>query len=123
MPFDIGMERRDGYLFVTAKGDVRRETILQLGEEIRVECGKADIHRVLVDCGQMRGALTAAELATVTAEFIRTIGPATKVAYVNPPPEWNPEEDQFSRDVARKRGGSLELFASEAEAVAWLKQS
>ena len=53
-------------------------------------------------------------------ECVKIWGPQTHVAYINPPNEWVPADDQFSRDVAHNYGGSLELFNSAEEAVAWL---
>ena len=69
----------------------------------------------------MTGALSAADLAIVTPEFIRTVGPDCRVAYINAPAEWTPEDDEFSRSVAKRRGGNLEVFITVAEAEEWLQ--
>ena len=68
----------------------------------------------------MEGALSIVDLYDVTPRFVETVGRHVRVAYINPPKEWIPENDKFSRNVAFNRGGALEVFASEKDAVDWL---
>ena len=50
------------------------------------------------------------------------IGQTIKVAYVNRPEAWRPDDDQFSRDLAYNRGALLELFDTIDDATSWLQQ-
>ena len=68
----------------------------------------------------MQGALTVGELYYATPAFLRAAGVSNRIAYINPPPQWSNSDDQFSRDVASNHNGSLEVFATEDEAVEWL---
>ncbi len=117
---EITSETRDGYLFLAASGEVTQSSILNLGTEVRQRCDSAGLEGVIIDCREMCGALSVGELFTVTQQFCRIVGPAISVAYINRPAEWDPVDDQFSRDVAINRGGSLEVFESERQAAEWL---
>ena len=121
MGFDISFEFRDGYVFFAVAGEVTEEGLADLGLFVRDSCDAVDVNCALMDCKAMEGALAGVGLYRGTQEFIKAVGVSIKVAYINPPPHWNPEEDQFSRNVAYNRGGSLELFDSQADAEAWLK--
>lgn len=122
MPFGISTQARNNYLYITANGKVTRESILDLATVIRRECDDHQLQAALLDCAGMVGALSVTELFIVAQEFVRIVGVAIKVAYINPPKEWAPEDDQFIRTVAQNRGGFLEVFDTEEEAVAWFNQ-
>jgi hypothetical protein len=120
MTFDITSRREDGYVFVAAVGPVSEESLAQLGEEVKGLCDEANVDRAIIDVGGMEGALPPERLYYTTIEFINTVGLARRVAYINPPAHWIPEDDEFSRNVAQNRSGSLEMFATLEEAIAWL---
>ncbi len=121
MPFEITLDAEEDWVRLTPVGDVNVASILELGEEIRRRCADLGLNTVLLDCAGMTGALTVAELYSTTPKFVNTIGPSISVAYINMPSEWLPEDDQFSRNVAYNRGGSLEMFLTEDEALEWLR--
>ena len=121
MPFDIQAESREGYVFLTAAGEVTPNSILELGSTIHEHCAAEGKQGVIIDSHEMVGALPVSSLINVTQEFVKRVGPGIKVAYINPPAEWTPEDDQFSRNVANNRGGALEVFGSEGEAREWLR--
>ena len=78
---------------------------------------------MIIDCQSIEGALSPATLHRATPAYTQEVGRTLKVAYINPPPQWKPSDDQFSRDLEYNRGGLLELFDSATEAVQWLRQT
>ncbi len=118
--FDISTERRGNYLFLQTFGQVTENSIINLGKFISQICKQENIKKVLIDVRGMQGALSVSELYYAVSQYTLHVGKEIKVAYINPPPEWIPEDDQFSRDVAFNRGGTLELFKTETEALTWL---
>ena len=104
---------------VTATGKITEAGIVSMGENIKEVCGQNGLTGTIVDCAAIEGALEPMELYHATNKFIDIVG-NIKVAYINPPEEWTPDDDQFSRDVAYNRGGALEVFASLEDAEKWL---
>lgn len=94
-----------------------------LGNFIRQTCETARVSGVIIDCEAIDGALTAEGLYRATPAFTTAVGLDIKVAYINPPHSWRPDDDQFSRDIAYNRGALLELFGSKDEAVRWLQEA
>lgn len=123
MPFETTIETRDGYLFVTASGSVTEENLVSLGYQLHRECTQHDVRAVILDCMNMHGALSSGDLYFVSEKYTQAVGTDIRVAYINPPESWSPSDDYFSRSMVHSRGGKLELFDSEAEAVRWLKQT
>lgn len=122
MSLEAKSDRRHGYLWFDVHGVLTHENLIELAGQIRRECDSAGIHGVIVDCSGLRGGLDPGTLYFAVQECVKLWGPRTHVAYINPPKEWAPEDDRFSRDVAHNFGGSLELFNSAEEAVAWLNE-
>ena len=121
MSFEVSIDQMEGVPVFRARGPVTTPNCLSLAEEINVHIQEKQIKGVVVDCAGMQGALDVGELFYMTQEFIRIVGIGVKVAYINPPSSWIPQDDEFSRNVARNRGGMLELFLDVSEAIAWLK--
>ena len=123
MSFQIQFRQQDDILWFDAVGDVTHDGIVELAGVIRRECDAANCPRAIVDCQKMEGALSPGNIYFATQEFVRIIGGRTRVAYINPPDHWAPADDRFSRDVAHNHGGSLELFASVDDAIAWVRDN
>ena len=120
MAFEIGIDIRNDVLFLTPMGEVSRESILQLGAEIKAQSDEQNLGKVLIDCDGMTGMFSVLELYSITPQFMDLVGQSCRIAYVNPPAEWTVEDDKFSRNVAYNRGGNLEVFELEADALNWL---
>lgn len=121
MAFEIGSEIKDDVLYVFPKGQVNRDSILQLGAEIRRLFDDHELSLALIDCEGMSGMLTVLDMYSTTPRFLELVGLSCRIAYVNPPEEWAVEDDKFSRNVAYNRGGSLEVFELTSDALAWLR--
>lgn len=123
MPFETTIDAREGYLFVTACGSVTEENLVSLGYQLQRECRRHGVRAVVLDCRNMHGALSAGDLYFVSEKYTQAVGTDIRVAYINPPESWSPADDYFSRSMVHSRGGKLELFDSEVEAVRWFEQS
>ena len=120
--FHVAVEPGSEYLKLRVSGEITEQRLIELGIKIRELSNQHQTSSVLLDCAGIEGALSAGALFYATQEYIRQVGAGIDVAYVNPPAAWVPVDDQFSRDVARNRGGSLEVFANELLASFWLRQ-
>jgi hypothetical protein len=116
---DLKFQKQKSYILVSATGQVSEAAIIRMGEEVKIHCEEEGLNGAIVDCGKIEGALSPMELYHATNKFIDILGDI-KVAYINPPSDWIPDDDQFSRDVAYNRGGELEVFPSLNDAEKWL---
>lgn len=123
MQFALAEETVEGFPLVVPTGPISVESVVELGRFIRESCKKHNVGGAIVDCQAIEGALGPATLHSATPAFIREVGETIKVAYINPPPQWPPAIDQFSRNLAYNRGGLLELFDTVTDAVHWLRQT
>jgi hypothetical protein len=121
MTFATSIDYRNNYIYISTDGPVNEENIVALGKLIHTTCSKKELFGAVVDCSKMQGALNSGELYFATSKFIAEVGNNINVAYINPPADWIPSEDYFSRFIARSKGGSLELFRTEEDAAEWLK--
>ena len=123
MHLSLANESVEGFPVVVASGPIEPESLVELGRFIRQSCESQKVGGAIIDCQAIEGALSPARLHTATPAYTHEVGRTLRVAYINPPPQWKPTDDQFSRDLAYNRGGLLELFGTAAEAVEWLRQS
>lgn len=121
MGFEILFELRENYFLLQTAGKVTEENLLDLGVKIKQFCDEVGMHNVIIDCAKMEGALSLGSLYFTVQKFVEIVGSSIKVAYINIPPSWMPEDDATSRRVAKSRGGSLEVFETEEEAARWLQ--
>ena len=122
MSFEINYELRSGYVFLTVEGMISERNLVELAVRIKRICHDSKMQGVVIDAQGIQGALSAAQLFFATQSFFEELGTTVKVAYINPPAHWNAADDELSRNVAKNRGGSLEVFDSESQAVTWLSQ-
>ncbi len=100
---------------------MRFEDVIGLASRAVAYCRERGIERLLLDGRGVTGfgPLDAAARFRLGDELAHAAGAAVKVAMVVRPEFLNP--DRFGITVARNRGLFANGFASEAEAVAWLK--
>ncbi len=123
MQISLASDSVEGFPVIVASGAISSESLVELGRFIRQSCENQKVGGVIIDCGSIEGALSPTELHNTTPAYTQEVGRALKVAYINPPPQWKPADDQFSRDIAYNRGALLELFDTATEAVQWLRQT
>jgi len=112
----------NGFPVVIASGPITEASLAELGNFVRESCENAQVQGAIIDCKLIEGALSSESLYRATPEFTAAVGQQIKVAYINRPECWPPDDDQFSRDVAYNRGVLLELFETIDDAVDWLQQ-
>lgn len=123
MDITLAADSARGFPVIIASGPITEDSLVELGDFVRVSCEQARIDGAIIDCKAIEGALSAESLYRATPEFAMAVGREIKVAYINPPESWRPDVDQFSRDVAYNRGSLLELFDSTDDAVHWLRDA
>lgn len=123
MQISLAEESVEGFPVVVASGPISQESLVELGRFVRESCEDRKVGGAIIDCQSIEGALSPATLHSATPAYTAVVGPALRVAYINPPSHWEPSDDQFSRDLAYNRGGILELFSTASEAVQWLRQT
>lgn len=122
MEFSLARDAHDGFPVIIASGPISEESLVALGQFIRKSCEEADVQGAIIDCQLIEGALSSKSLYRATPEFALAVGQQIKVAYINRPAVWPPDDDQFSRDLAYNRGVPLEVFESLGDASDWLQQ-
>lgn len=123
MRFLLSEISAEGFPLVLASGPISEQSLVELGRFLRKTCEARQVGGVIIDCGAIEGALTTEELYRTTPDYTQAVGRTLKVAYINPPAQWTPSDDRFSRDVAFNRGALLELFETVDDAVQWLRSS
>lgn len=123
MQISLAEKPVEGFPIVVPTGPISAESLIELGRFVRESCKKHEVGGAIIDCQSIEGALSPAILHSATPAFTHEVGQTIKVAYVNPPPQWNPSVDQFSRNLAYNRGGLLELFDTLTDAVHWLQEN
>lgn len=122
MEMSLATHAQYGFPVVIASGPITEEGLVELGHFIRKSCEEAEVQGAVIDCKMIEGALSSKSLYRATPEFSLAVGQRIKVAYINRPDAWPPDDDQFSRDLAYNRGVPLELFESLDQAIDWLQQ-
>ena len=123
MQITLAEEPVEGFPLVIPTGPISADSLIELGQFIRETCTEQELGGVVIDCQSIQGALSPAVIHSATPAFVQEVGRSIKVGYINPPPQWSPTVDQFSRNIAYNRGGLLEMFDSLANAVQWLRQT
>lgn len=118
--FNVQIHHEKPFPLFSAQGLISSHALLNLADQIRSYCDLNDSLGVIIDCSAIEGALKIDELFFATQEFVKRVGLHRKIAYINPPASWKPEDDQFSRDVAQNRGMRLECFDDLDQAIGWL---
>ena len=116
-----GLALLDGYAAYRAEGEMCFEDAIGLAGRVIAYCRERGIERVLLDGRRLSGfgPLDATDRFRLSEEMARAARATVKVAIVVRPELLS--LDLFGVMVARNRGLFTNSFASEVEAVAWLK--
>lgn len=120
MTLDVDSECTGDLLVFRMKGVTTQDAMLALADRIRAEADAHGVHRALLDCAGMTGALPIASLHRVAEYFGRTLADV-RLAAINAPPSW--KANHFSEDVIGSRGGELKHFAARESARRWLQET
>ena len=121
MEAPTGLALFEGYAVYRVEGEMCFEDAIALASQAVAYCREQGIERVLLDGRGVTGfgPLDPADRFRLSEEMARAARAAVKVAVVVRQELLSP--DLFGVMVARNRGLFTNSFASEEEAVAWLK--
>lgn len=111
------MEKKKEYLYFTISGEYDRADFTSYAALILKECGKQNVHKVLINALQVSGTDLSIMERYIVGEYIAQLFPSSiKLAVV-----W-PEEDinKFAETVAVNRGVFIRVFPDVAVAEHWL---
>jgi hypothetical protein len=116
MTFDVVTERLPDYIRMTVAGEASIKDFVDLVLTTEQETALWSDRRAMVDLRQIKGRLDPAEQVFLGELVAQNLAHLERVASVVP-------ADQITRNsenAAQKLGMQLRVFASDAEAAAWL---
>lgn len=120
-PYQIAIEQRPNYLYVTVTGDSSVETIRRYVKDIREACVRLNELRVLAVVNLLGPGISMLDLYKVIADSSdESAGIGIRAAYVELNPLRSDTNMQMAENVARTRGIPVRTFRDEAAAEAWL---
>jgi hypothetical protein len=116
MSLSFTSETREGYVKVVLTGQWDLMDILRMIGVVRAETAASHRNRVLVDVRDVDGAMPDDERFWVGKQAALALGPEIKLAVIGRPERIN----RVTEMAATERGGQLQVFPTEEDAVAWL---
>jgi hypothetical protein len=115
------VERKPGYLHVSVTGDNTVENVRRSLRELVDACTQRACSRVLFEEHLKGPSLGTVPVFEIVSEGSRNARAAvSQIAYVDTNPEHDASLMSFAETVALNRGVQMRLFATVAEAAAWL---
>ena len=123
MAYEVKVEAKAGYLHVRVTGENSPETVRGYLGEVRAACERARCMNVLVEENLSGPGLGTFDVFGVVSQGSRDATRAMgRVALVDVNPEHDPRLMQFAETVAVNRGMTMRVFATVAEAEAWMRE-
>jgi len=121
MSYQLAIDVTPGYLHARVTGENSREAVLGYLADLRQACLAHDRTNVLVEENLRGPSLDMVTIFRVIAgDAAQNAVVGLRIAYVDTNPEHAADRMQFAETVAVNRGIQVRVFASVAEAVAWL---
>jgi hypothetical protein len=115
------VERKPGYLHVSVTGHNTVENVRRSLREVVDACTQHACSRVLFEEHLKGPSLGTVPVFEIVSEGSRNAAPVvSQIAYVDTNPEHDASLMSFAETVAVNRGVRMRLFATVAEAAAWL---
>jgi len=119
--YQIAIEQRPRYLYVTVTGESSVETIRRYVTDIRAACVRLGEFNVLAVVNLDGPGISMLDLYKVVADGSdESAGIGIRAAYVELNPARSDSNMQLAENVARTRGIPVRTFRDEAAAEAWL---
>jgi len=119
--YEISINKRIGYLFITVAGENSVETIRRYSADVREACVRLGELRVLVVVNLRGPRLSMLDVyKAVQAGSDAAAGMGMRVAYVDIKPDPSIENMQIAEDVATTRGIAVRTFRDMDAAETWL---
>jgi hypothetical protein len=120
-PYQISIEQRPRYLYVTVTGENTPETIRRYVAEIREACVRLGVFKVMAVVNLSGPGVPMLDLYKVIAEGSdASVGIGIRAAYVELNPERSAANMQMAENVAVTRGIPVRTFRDMTKAEAWL---
>jgi hypothetical protein len=121
MDYAFRIEPKDGYLHLRVSGDNTPETVMRYIREIYEVCLQSGCPNVLVEENLVGAGMTLTEIFEIVSEGSRQVWPVVqRVAFVDANPKHEPRNMKFAETAAVNRSINMVVFATVAEAEAWL---
>jgi hypothetical protein len=120
-PYQISIEQRQHYLYITVTGENTVETIRRYIADVRAACVRLGVLRVLAVVNLEGPSISMLDLyKTVADGSDETAGVGIRAAYVELNPVRSDANMQMAENVAMTRGIPVRTFRDIARAEAWL---
>jgi hypothetical protein len=121
IPYQISIEQRPNYVYVTVTGESSTETIRRYVREVREACVRLGVLKVLAVVNLHGPGVSMLDLYKVISEGSdESAGIGLRAAYVELNPIRSDANMQMAENVAMTRGIAVRTFRDVAAAEAWL---
>lgn len=121
MDYSFRIEPKEGYLHIRVGGDNHPEVVGRYLKEIHEVCLKSGCPNVLVEENLVGPGIGITEMFEIISEGSREVWPVVqRVAFVDANPKHDQSNMKFAETAAVNRSVNLNIFASVAEAEAWM---
>ena len=122
--YDCAVRVMPTYLHLSVTGDNTPENVRRSLRDVIAACTRHGCTRVLLEEHFAGPSLGTVEIFEIVSEASRNAWPTVaQIAYVDTNPKHDPTMLGFAETVAVNRGVQTRLFATIAEAEAWLTES
>lgn len=119
--YRFAVEPRPGYLHISVTGKNTVANVRRILRDVLRACADHGCKRVLIEEHLTGPSLGTVEVFEIVAEGSHAAGSAfEQMAYVDTNPEHDASQLEFIETVAVNRGVKVRVFATVAEAEAWL---
>jgi len=121
MGIELDIEKKDGYIYATYKGEYKGELETLHLNNLLDACKKHSCSKVLVEiveCSLSVSELDRYLFAKEVAKFFCMPNPVNIAFFVKPD-----QYDEFVETMARNRGVDCKIFTNKTEAINWLSVS
>jgi len=119
--YRFAVDPRRGYLHLSVNGDNTAANVRRILRDVLAACAEHSCPRVLLEEHLIGPSLGTVEAFEIVSEGSRTTRPIVQqIAYVDTNPEHDSSLLEFVETVAVNRGVRIRVFATVAEAEAWL---
>ena len=118
MSYNLEIEKRGHFLFVTAQGIRTHETLISIAEEVVGACIKHSVREAVVDISNLEGRLSIGDsylIATKSFPKLHRLGTLDRVVLVDC--EENGERIKFFGRIAQGLGMNVQVFMDINEAL------
>jgi hypothetical protein len=123
MSYDLKIEKKDDFLWVTATGRERTlEIVLAMARDILQACVENKVTLVLLDIRTLEGRLDMMDAYDLPDKHFSKMRDRSVITHLAIVVDEFEESYRFFENVAVNRSYNLRIFSDSGEAVEWLKK-